>query len=203
MKRILISQRRDCIEGRDEERDATDTRIGKILFELGFLPIFLCSDIAEHDRYIGALQPDGFMLGSGNDLDEFPQRDALELSMLNHARKHDLPVFAICRGTQMLNRYQGGSLVPVEGHVAVRKTLLGDWAVARGYGDVNSFHNFAITANTLGSGLQVLASTEDGVVKAIQHQQLPWLGIMWHPEREPLLSAADALLIQQVFNCEI
>ncbi len=36
MKKILVSQRRDVITGRDEERDATDVRIGKMLFDLGF-----------------------------------------------------------------------------------------------------------------------------------------------------------------------
>ncbi|HLU06901.1 MAG TPA: gamma-glutamyl-gamma-aminobutyrate hydrolase family protein [Woeseiaceae bacterium] len=203
MKRILISQRRDAIPGRKEERDATDTRIGKILFELGFLPIFLCSDIVEHDRYLSALQPDGFLLGSGNDLGEFPQRDSLEESMLNYARLACLPVFAICRGAQMLNQFQGGTVRPVTGHVATRLRLVGPWAADLGYSEINSYHNFAITPETLGHDLRALASTADGVIKAIQHRTLPWLGIMWHPEREPELLRADARLITRVFDREI
>ena len=32
MKKIVITQRRDEVVGKDEQRDATDVKIGKILF---------------------------------------------------------------------------------------------------------------------------------------------------------------------------
>lgn len=200
MRKILISQRRDPVEGRDEERDATDVRIGKMLFELGFLPILLCSEIDNLPKYISNLKPDGIMLGSGNDLGEHPQRDKLENYLLDYATKHSLPVFSICRGTQMMNQYCGGDLVPVTGHVATRQTLEGQWATQQGYTTVSSYHNSAITPETLGSDLEALATTADSVVKAIRHRTLPWLGIMWHPEREPSIPVPDKALIKSVFS---
>lgn len=195
MKKIIISQRRDKIANRDEERDATDVRIGSLLFELGFLPLFLCSEINDLPKYISALKPDGILLGSGNDLGEYPKRDQLESYLLDYATEHKIPVLGICRGTQILNHYLGGSLVPIVGHVATRQKLTGEWAKQQGYTDVNSYHNFAVTQATLGKNLDVLASTADGVVKAIQHKKLPWLGIMWHPERETNLLPEDQQLL--------
>ena len=200
MKKIIISQRRDKIANRDEERDATDVRIGSLLFELGFLPIFLCSEITDLPKYIHALKPDGILLGSGNDLGEYPKRDRLESYLLDYATEHKIPVLGICRGTQMLNHYLGGSLVPITGHVATRQQLTGEWAKQQGYTYVNSYHNFAITPATLGKNLNILTSTADGVVKAIQHQNLPWLGIMWHPERETKIPIADKTLISKHLN---
>lgn len=194
MKRILISQRRDPVPNRDEERDSMDVRIAKMVFDLGYLPIPLCSELFEAENYIEAFGADAVLLNSGNDIGEHPQRDQLEIRLLNYAKEQQLPVFAICRGTQMINHYCGGSLVPVTGHVATRHKLKGEWAKQQGYSDVNSYHDFAITKATLGANLEVLATTADGVIKAIKHKSYPWLGIMWHPEREPSMPEADKRL---------
>src|SRR5690625_24605 len=194
MKRILISQRRDPVPNRDEERDSMDVRIAKMVFDLGYLPIPLCSELFEAENYIEALEADAILLNSGNDIGEHPQRDQLEIRLLNYAKEQQLPIFAICRGTQMINHYCGGSLVPVTGHVATRHKLKGEWAKKQGYSDVNSYHDFAITEATLGTNLEVLATTADGVIKAIKHKSYPWLGIMWHPEREPSMPEADKRL---------
>lgn len=203
MKKILISQRRDPVPGRDEERDGMDVRLAKIFFDLGYLPIPLCSELYEAENYIEAFQADAILINSGNDIGEYPQRDQLEVRLLDYAKTHSIPVFAICRGTQLINQYCGGSLVPVTGHVATRQTLQGEWAKQHGYTDVNSYHNFAITQETLGEGLEVLAYTQDGVVKAIKHKKFPWLGIMWHPEREANLPETDKKLLSELFNSKI
>jgi putative glutamine amidotransferase len=200
MKRILISQRLDVVPNRDESRDALDTRWAKILFELGFLPIPVCSELAGKSDYIKLLQPDGILLSGGNDLGQAFQRDQLETDLLNYAKDNKLPVLGVCRGMQMLNSYFGGGLVKVEGHVATEHLLEGEWAKQRGYTNVNSYHNKAITPQTLAQGFNALAMSTDDVVEAMQHTELPWLGIMWHPEREATIHKQDISLIQQLFS---
>lgn len=200
MKTILISQRRDAVPNRDEERDGMDVRLAAIFYELGFVPIPLCSELYDAAGYIEALKPDAILINSGNDIGEYPKRDKLEERLLDYAKEHKIPVLGICRGTQMINQYLGGKLTPVTGHVATRQTLMGKWAADQGYTDVNSYHNFAITEETLGQDLDILATTADGVVKAIQHKSLPWLGIMWHPERELCLQDNDLNLLISHFE---
>lgn len=191
MKKILISQRRDSVPNREEVRDGLDVRFATIFFELGFLPIPLCSELCNADGYIEALEPDAILISGGNDIGEQPKRDILEARLLDYAKVYQIPVIGICRGTQIINQYCGGSQVPVIGHVAKNHVLLGGWAVENGYREVNSYHNFGITNDTIAKSLNVLAYTKDGVVEALEHESLPWLGIMWHPERERKLDSID------------
>jgi len=58
---------------------------------------------------------------------------------------------------------------------------------------VNSFHQWALCG--LPAGYQLLAHSADGTIEAIRHQQLRWLGIMWHPEREQPFCRQDLLPI--------
>lgn len=200
MKIILISQRRDEVAGREETRDALDVRWAKILFTLGFLPIPVCSELAGASNYLAQLQPDGILLSGGNDIGQALERDQLETQLLDYAKANNLPVLGVCRGMQMLNEYCGGTLVDIEGHIATRHLLEGDWATQQGYQQVNSYHNQAVIADTLAKSLVSIATTADGVIEALKHSTLPWLGIMWHPERESILSNEDSKLLIEHFN---
>ena len=53
---------------------------------------------------------------------------------------------------------------------------------------VNSFHNFTIPCNEVSSELKIVYKDKDHYVEAVEHKNLPWVGIMWHPEREEKLS---------------
>lgn len=191
MKKIIISQRRDNVPNREEIRDGLDVRFATIFFELDYLPIPLCSELCSTDGYIEALEPDAILISGGNDIGEQPKRDMLEARLLNYAQERLIPVIGICRGAQVINQFCGGSQVPVVGHVAKNHALHGDWAIKNGYSEVNSYHNFGITKDTIAKSLNVLAYTKDGVVEALRHEVLPWLGIMWHPEREQKLDSID------------
>ena len=52
-KKIAISQRRDQIDRRNEVRDALDVRVGQFLWDLGFNPIPLASQISDPKSYYG------------------------------------------------------------------------------------------------------------------------------------------------------
>jgi len=200
MKKILITQRCDKIDGKDETRDGLDVRWAKVLFNLGFIPLPVCSELAGSTEYLEQLKPDGILLSGGNDIGAAPKRDQLEKELLNYAKVNNLPVLGVCRGMQMINDYYGGSLVDIAGHVVETHLLIGEWAKELGYQQVNSYHNKAVVAETLAQSLESLAITYDGVIEAVKHLTLPWIGIMWHPERESTLNKADKKLLVSHFN---
>ena len=144
--------------------------------------------------YLTELSPDGFVLSGGNDIGSIFERDNLEMAILEYSSEHQLPLLGICRGMQIINDFQGGSHKRIGGHVATKHHVKGKLTENQDR-QVNSFHEYAITLSTLGSDLEVLAICTDGVVEAIGHQKKPWLGIMWHPERNEEFADQDRQLI--------
>lgn len=195
--RIAVSQRYDIVETRDEARDALDVRLTEMLWDVGFLPLPIPSSIPVPTDFLTALEPDGILLSGGNSVFTCPSRDTLERAALHYAAQLGLPVLGICRGMQFINCFQGGSLRSVSGHVAERHIIHGALVGESGY-MVNSYHDQAMFDDDLGCDLEGVAWACDGVVEGLRHRELPWLGIMWHPEREAQLSALDRKLI---FNC--
>jgi putative glutamine amidotransferase len=162
------------------------------------------------DETLDAL--DGVIFSGGGDLDpslydaeahpetDAPKeaRDAAELRMLQAALDRDMPVLAICRGSQVLNVARGGDLVqhlPDEiGHerhkhqpgsfsdheVEVANgsrlgSLLGDRA------PVKSHHHQGY--GRIGEGLQEVAWAEDGIVEGLEDPAKRFaVGVLWHPE---------------------
>lgn len=134
-----------------------------------------------------------------------PGRDAYELELARRASDANLPLFAICRGIQVLNVSRGGTLVqdiPSELPDAVshevretphtiahevwvsENTLLHNLLRERIDGDacpVNSRHHQAV--EKVGTGLVVSATAPDGVIEAVEDpSQRFCLGVQWHPE---------------------
>ena len=134
-----------------------------------------------------------------------PGRDAYELELARRAADADLPLFAICRGIQVLNVARGGTLVqdiPSELPDAIphevrdtphaiahdvwvsEGTLLHTLLRERIDGDacpVNSRHHQAV--ETVGNGLVVSATAPDGVIEAVEDPSKRFcLGVQWHPE---------------------
>lgn len=198
MKRVLITQRVDYISNRNETREGTDVRFSKIVWDMGFLPLPVSSAVADKESYIKALAPDAILLTGGNDIGASAERDAMESVLLNYAKAACVPVFGICRGMQVMNVYQGGSLSTIDAHAATRHNVSGAlWSQER---EVNSYHNSAIFPENLGSSLEILAKAPDGTVEAMHHLSLPWLAIMWHPEREINTKVGDLEMIKKHFD---
>jgi putative glutamine amidotransferase len=162
---------------------------------------------------------DGLLLTGGGDVDPAlygeprhatfdaaePGRDALEMDLVRRALDANVPVFAICRGIQVLNVARGGTLLQdipdqMPGSVvhSVREpsfaiahdvwiasgTVLEQLMRERLEGDtcaVNSRHHQAI--KTVGDGLVVSATAPDGVIEAVEDPTRRFcLGVQWHPE---------------------
>jgi putative glutamine amidotransferase len=135
-----------------------------------------------------------------------PGRDEYEIELVRLALAANLPVFAICRGIQVLNVARGGTLIqdiPDEVGTTVNhrvvmpqhsiahdvwiesgsllERLMGERFEAGEACPVNSRHHQAPKA--LGEGLISSATAPDGVIEAIEDPTRRFcLGVQWHPE---------------------
>lgn len=121
-------------------------------------------------------------------------QDSVDMALLDHVFANNLPLFTICRGTQITNVNRGGSLVqhmaaphredaPVlvfmhEVHLGERAAELG---VTGGKVQASCFHHQAL--DTLGEGVEAIAHATTGNIEAVKYAALDWgYGVQWHPE---------------------
>jgi putative glutamine amidotransferase len=155
---------------------------------------------------------DGLIFSGGADLDPAsygaeahpetngvrPDRDGAELALLEGALARDMPVLAVCRGSQVLNVARGGDLVQhlpeVVGHEGHKHTpgVFADHdvdvlpgtrlhEVVGEHAPVKSHHHQGY--GRLGEGLREAARASDGTVEAIEDPSRRFaLGVLWHPE---------------------
>jgi putative glutamine amidotransferase len=142
-----------------------------------------------------------------------PLRDAVEIALVRAARRRGMPLLGICRGMQVINVAEGGTLLQhlPESHShdehrrqtgrfagnehGVRLEPGSRVAVAEGVRpvDVASHHHQAV--DRVGRGLVVTGRASDGVVEAIENADVHWqVGVQWHPEPDPGSSIIGALV---------
>jgi putative glutamine amidotransferase len=169
---------------------------------------------------------DGLILSGGNDVDPAaygaephaatggvrPERDRAELALLEGALARDMPVLAVCRGSQLLNVARGGDLVQhlpeMVGDEKHRETpgvfsahgvrvdpgsrlggLVGDRA------PVQSHHHQGF--GRVGADLREAAWADDGTLEAVEDPSKRFaLGVLWHPEEGEDAALFEALVAE-------
>jgi putative glutamine amidotransferase len=148
-----------------------------------------------------------------------PVRDSMEVKMIHYALEHKIPLLAICRGCQMLNVANGGTLIPdlpsvkpeweihksKEDKAHTIKSIEGSWLKTILKIDtawVNSRHHQAI--DLLAPNLKIAALSDDGVIESIELKQADdhpfYIGVQWHPEdlKDELSNKIAGLFIGKV-----
>jgi putative glutamine amidotransferase len=169
---------------------------------------------------------DGLVFSGGSDLDPslysaeahpetggvIRERDDFELELMRAALERDVPVLAICRGSQVLNVALGGDL---EQHVPDRVgtelhrevpgvfsehdvTVVDGTRLASILGDrhdVKSHHHQGF--GSLGSGLREAARAPDGTLEALEAPSRRFrLGVRWHPDAGEDRALFEALVAE-------
>jgi putative glutamine amidotransferase len=170
---------------------------------------------------------DGVVFSGGSDLDPtlygapethpetvgvVRERDEFELALMQEALARDMPILAICRGSQVLNVALGGDLeqhVPDRVGTNVHKETAGIFAehdvevladtrlsaILGDRHDVKSHHHQGFGA--LGAGLREAARAPDGTVEALEDPARRFtLGVLWHPEAGEDLALFEKLVAE-------
>jgi putative glutamine amidotransferase len=136
---------------------------------------------------------------NGTDPDSIDHlRDELELNLGQAALQQDIPVFAICRGCQVLNVAAGGKLVQHFDHHRAKPgdgtyhgvDLLPTSRLRQIVGQpglqVNTYHHQGVDHATLSPRFApaALAEQDTWLIEAYESQSHRWVvGVQWHPER--------------------
>jgi putative glutamine amidotransferase len=144
------------------------------------------------------------------------ERDLFEKSLYESALKKSIPILAVCRGLQLVNVIQGGTLNQDLGELneshkteeeldkehtvnIYRGTLLSEIAQVE-TAKVNSAHHQAI--KKLGEGLMINCMAEDGTVEGAEWKEKehkPFLlCVQWHPERMYKFQLQDTPLSKNI-----
>lgn len=122
-----------------------------------------------------------------------PKRDAHDVALCQVAVERELPLLAICRGSQVLNVALGGTLVQhIDGHfvldrynesvheVEIAKTSALANIIDATNAGVNTLHHQAI--DNVATSARVVAYAPDGTVEALEINGGRAIGVQWHPE---------------------
>jgi putative glutamine amidotransferase len=164
---------------------------------------------------------DGLILAGGSDIDPGaygaqphpetcgtrPERDRFELALGTRALERDMPVLGVCRGMEMLNVIQGGTLnqhlglelhrhtpgVFTDHRVMLEPGTLAERVVGAELTEVKSAHHQGV--DELGEGVVVSGRADDGVVEALELPDRSFaVGVLWHPEEDERSRVIGALV---------
>jgi putative glutamine amidotransferase len=188
----------------------------RAVMQAGGVPMLIPSMISQDGWDAVYSRLDGILFSGGGDiaLDHFagdphpriddvePERDSVEIKMLQAAASDGKPFLGICRGCQVMNVALGGTLythLPDQLPNALdhsypgnmRTVLVHEIKIEEGtraaeiYGTpiikVNSLHHQGL--KDIAPMLRVAGHAPDGLVEAIELPDHPFgLGVQWHPE---------------------
>ena len=188
----------------------------KAILQAGGVPVLIPSLLANDGWDALYARLDGILFSGGGDIglehapgdphpridDVDPERDSVEIKMLNAAASDGKPFLGICRGCQVMNVALGGTLythIPDQLPNALDHSYPGNMRtvlvhrvkieegthVAEIFGEpiikVNSLHHQGI--KDVPPSVRVAGYAPDGLVEAIELPEHPFgLAVQWHPE---------------------
>ena len=188
----------------------------KAILQAGGVPVLIPSLLANDGWDALYARLDGILFSGGGDIglehapgdphpridDVDPERDSVELKMLNAAASDGKPFLGICRGCQIMNVALGGTLythIPDQLPNALDHSYPGNMRtvlvhqvkieegthVAEIFGEpiikVNSLHHQGL--KNVPPSVRVAGYAPDGLVEAIELADHPFgLAVQWHPE---------------------
>jgi len=114
-----------------------------------------------------------------------------------------IPILGVCLGHQAIGDAFGGKVlraaVPVHGKLSeIRHTSSGIFRGINAPFQATRYHSLVIDRASLPRELTVTADTDDGLIMAVAHKNLPVHGVQFHPES--IASAHGHLMLQNFLD---
>ncbi|WP_029453546.1 gamma-glutamyl-gamma-aminobutyrate hydrolase family protein [Clostridium algidicarnis] len=186
----------------------------KSVIKAGGIPVIIPLIKDENDIKEQLEMVDGIIISGGHDVNPLlygeepsqklggilPKRDDFDINLINLAMEAKKPILGICRGHQLLNVVNGGSLYQdlsfIEGcyikhnqaslsNIPTHTIKIKEGTKLREILEeetmCNSFHHLAI--KEVAKGFIASAISNDGIVEAIEYEGEEFvMGVQWHPE---------------------
>ena len=152
------------------------------LGELGAEP-----EVHRHDEItveeIAAVAPDAILISPGPGTPD----DAGVSNAVIEQLAGRFPILGVCLGHQCIGQVYGGTVVRAPTIVHGKTSLVHH----HGHGvlaglpqpfEATRYHSLVVDRATLPDVLEITAETDDGVIMALRHRDLPVEGVQFHPE---------------------
>ena len=165
-----------------------------ILVKNNAIPILLSPQISKNEVVDIVKKIDGMMFIGGEDIKEgyynsdlnvreISKRDELEIELYRECKDKKIPILGICRGLQLINVAEGGTLENISDSNIIKHTIDEDGFI--NYHDIYiekdsklkkimKIDNYSVCSMhhqkiaKLGENLKISAKSEDGVIEAIE-----------------------------------
>jgi anthranilate synthase component II len=152
------------------------------LGELGAEPVVVRNDAVAVDEVAG-LAPDAILVSPGPGR---PEDAGISMAVIERYGA-GTPILGVCLGHQCIGQVYGGRVVPAPTLMHGKTSLVhhAGGGVLAGLPEpfeATRYHSLVIDPASVPDALEVTATTDDGVVMAVRHRELPVEGVQFHPE---------------------
>ena len=150
-------------------------------------PLASAVDVVRNDEIgvdeILAARPDAVVLSPGPCT---PNEAGICLDLVRRAADR-VPMLGVCLGLQTMGQAFGGRVVrapaPMHGKVSdISHTATGLFHGLNGPFEATRYHSLVVDRASCPATLDVTAESEDGLIMALSHRDLPVHGVQFHPE---------------------
>jgi anthranilate synthase component 2 len=166
--------------------------------ELGAEPIVFRNDKITLDE-IAEMAPDAILLSPGP---KTPTEAGICLAVIDRF-SGTTPILGVCLGHQAIGQALGGEVIraPTLMHGKTSRISHTGKGIFRGLNsgfEATRYHSLIIREETLPKILEITATSDDGLIMAVQHRNRPLHGVQFHPES--IASQNGHALLQNFLN---
>ena len=150
---------------------------------------------------IRALNPTGIVISPGPGR---PENAGISIGMIQ-ALAPEVPILGVCLGHQAIAAAYGGKIVnaPTIVHGKTSAIQHDNHSLFEGVPapfQATRYHSLIVEAGTLPDELEIIATTEDGLIMGLAHRRYQTWGVQFHPE-SIMTEAGKKLIANFIRSC--